>query len=151
MKKLKKNCRVLIADGAKALIFENTGDASQPHLELLQSFDSPNPPSRELGEARGGRVYSSAGTNRSAMEVTDFHEMAEEAFIRELAQMLEADRAKSAFTSLIIAAPPKALSYWRAYQTDKLEAITIAQIAKDYTKNPSSELVALLVKELERE
>lgn len=151
MKKLTKNCRVLIADGARAFVFENIGDAINPRLELLTSIEAPAPPSRELGESRGGRVYASAGSNRSAMEVTDFHGMAEEAFIHKIADDFESARASGNFGDLIVVLPPKSLAHWREHQSAEISAITIAQIAKDYSKTPKAKLASLLVKELERE
>ena len=38
MKRLSNGTRVLVADGAHALVFRNEGDAQAPNLKLLKSY-----------------------------------------------------------------------------------------------------------------
>ena len=62
---------VVVCDGAKALVLENTGDAKFPNLKTVEVFEHKNLATHELGTERPGRAHSSTGHGRSSVEQTD--------------------------------------------------------------------------------
>jgi len=149
MKRLTNGTRVLVADGAHALVFRNDGDAQAPNLKLVKSYGQGNPPTRELGTDKPGRSNDSHG-RRSAMETTDWHQVAEDRFVERVASDMEHDLAAGQFDKFILAAPPIALGAFRKLTGDKLTKATILEIDKDLTKHPVLEIEKAVVKALER-
>src|SRR5215471_8970619 len=80
---------VVVCDGAKALVLENTGDIRSPNLKTVKVFEQKDLRTRELGSDVPGRVVSSVGNMRSAVEQTDWQDQAERAFLTHLAQHLD--------------------------------------------------------------
>ncbi len=149
MKRLANGTRVLIADGAHALVFRNEGDAQAPNLKLLKSYGQSNPPTRELGTDKPGRGNDSHG-RRSAMETTDWHQVAEDRFVDQVASDMERDLAAGQFDKFILAAPPIALGAFRKAASAKLAKATVLEIDKDLTKHPVHEIEKAVVTALER-
>ena len=83
---------VVVCDGAKALVLENAGDAKFPNLKTVEVFEQKNLATHELGTDKPGPRHSSAGHGRSSVEQTDWHDQAEQAFLVQLAQHLDAAR-----------------------------------------------------------
>ena len=52
---------VVVCDGAKALVLENTGDAKFPNLKMREVFEQKDLATHELGSDRPGRTHSSVG------------------------------------------------------------------------------------------
>ena len=71
MKRLSNKCWVLVADGARALVLRNDGDAEYPNLKLVRTYGQENPATRKQGTDRPGRTHESVGSGRSAMEPPD--------------------------------------------------------------------------------
>ena len=69
---LDHNMWVLICDGRKALLTENAGDAQAPNLQVRETFEHADPPTREQGTDRPGRLFSSTGDARSACSAAPF-------------------------------------------------------------------------------
>src|SRR5438132_1054534 len=65
---------VLVADGARALVLRNDGDAEYPNLKLVRTYGQENPATRKQGTDKPGRTHESVGSGRSAMEPTDWHQ-----------------------------------------------------------------------------
>lgn len=149
MTRLSKNIRVLVADGQKALVLKNVGDAITPELRLVRSYDQENPPTRAQGADRPGRSFDSTSNQRSAIEAPDLHRIAEEKFIAMLAQIMAQDLANGEFEALIVAAPPLALGAYRNAVSKPVAAITKAEIAKDFTKHSMADILQLISKALE--
>jgi protein required for attachment to host cells len=147
--RIKHNTWVVVADGGRALIMRNDGDAQAPQLSVLRKHSEDVPRTREQGTDKPGRTNASVGTNRSAMEQTDWHQQAEDNFMREVADELLADLRRQAFSSLIIAAAPTALGTLRRAMNDEVKAKIVAEIDKDLTKMPTPEIAAALAKALE--
>jgi protein required for attachment to host cells len=131
---------VVICDGAKALVFCNEGDAELLNLTLLDVLAQREPPSKELGTDRPGRVHQSHGAARSAVEVTDLHLEAEIAFITKLAEQLDKAVREHAVSNVILVAPPKALGMLRKHVSPALRAVVTAEIAKDLAHLSSREI-----------
>ncbi len=87
MKRLSKGTWVLVADGDKALFLENVADAIHPELAVRRVDAQDNPPDREQGTDKPGRRSDTGPGQRSAMEETDWHELAKMRFADDLAVM----------------------------------------------------------------
>jgi protein required for attachment to host cells len=138
--KLPQGVWVVVCDGAKALILENTGDAEFPQLVTRAADTNFAPPTRELGTAPPTRVHQSVGTAHSAAEQTDWHDKAETDFLIELVKRLDAAVAAKTVRRLVIVAPPRALGHMRKHYTDRLRGALEAEIDKDLTAVPVYEI-----------
>lgn len=76
MAKLKQGTWVVVADSEKALFLNNLTDHENPNLEVIKIESQENPPSREQGANRPGRMPDTGPGQRSAMQDTDWHELA---------------------------------------------------------------------------
>src|SRR5205085_12458419 len=97
--RIKHKTWVVVADGGRALIMRNDGDAVSPRLTVLRKYGDHVPPTREQGSDKPGRTNASVGVNRSAMEQTDWHRQAEDSLMREVADDLLADLRRQEFSS----------------------------------------------------
>jgi protein required for attachment to host cells len=86
----------------------------------------------------------SAVTGRSAVEQTDWHEIAEEQFAASVASKLNEAALQNRFEKLIIVAPPNSLAALRKNLDPKTSQRVVAEIDKDLTKHPVPEIARLL-------
>jgi protein required for attachment to host cells len=127
---------VVVCDGAKALVLENTGDGKFPNLKTVQVLEQKDLPTHLLGTDKPGRSHSSTGNGRSAVEQTDWHDQSEQLFLTHLAQRLDADVAAGKVKSLILVAPPRALGMIRHAYSHALRGAIRSEIDKDLVKHP---------------
>ncbi len=127
---------VVVCDGAKALILENTGDGKFPNLKTVQVLEQKDLPTHLLGADKPGRTHSSAGHGSSAVTQTDWHNQAEQLFLTHLAQRLDADLAAGKVKSVILVAPPRALGMIRHAYSHALRGAIRSEIDKDLVKHP---------------
>lgn len=131
---------VFVDDGRKALFLRNDGDDKFPNLKTEQVIVDRNPPTQAQGTDEPGRTFSSATPGRSSYEQTDWHELEEKTFVREVAGTLEKIVRERKIKALIIIAPPKTLAELRhAFHAD-VKARIVAEIDKDFTKLPVYEI-----------
>lgn len=138
---------VFVGDGRKALFLRNDGDDKFPHLKTERVFvDHKNPPTHEQGVDRPVRTFSGAeSSRRGAVEQSDWHELEERHFAREVAAALEKVVRERNIKALVVAAPPRTLSELRqAFHADVKTRI-VAEIDKDLTKLPVYEIEKHLV------
>jgi protein required for attachment to host cells len=135
---------VLVSDGRRARFLRNKGTPVNPELVLERALDSENPPTREQGTDRPGRAHSPDGRSRSAIEQTDWHQRAEEQFASLVADMLYRMEHAQQFRDLVLVAPPKMLGDLRAKLHPEVADCLLAEVAKDLTNRPVSEISALL-------
>ena len=133
---------VVACNGAKALIFQNDGDATLPNLTLIEHSAQEQAPTHSLGAERPGRVFQSHGAARSAVEQTDWRLRNEEAFLATVAERLDHAAGEHAFKHLVVAAPPRALGVLREKMTPRVHALVLKEIDKD--------IAQLTTKEIER-
>lgn len=131
---------VLACDGSKALLFQNVGDAQAIKLKMVEVLVEPHPPARELGTDRPGRAYESTGDSRSSVRETDRHQQAEDRFLQETAAKIDALVRARTITSLVVAAPPKAMGVLRTCLSLATKEVILAEIAKDIVKLPTTEI-----------
>ena len=135
------NAFVFVGDGRKALFLRNEGDEKFPNLKTESVFEDQNPMTHEQGSERPGRVSKAYDSGqRSAVEPVDWHHIEEHRFAKKVAAALEqVVRARKA-PALVVVAPPKTLSDLRnAFHAD-VKSCIIAEIHKDLTKHPVSEI-----------
>jgi len=137
---------VFVGDGRKVLFLRNAGDEKFPNLKTERVFVDENPPTREQGTDRPGRVFKRAGTNeRSGVETTDWHDLEEHRFAQRVAAAMEKLVRQRKVKTLVIVAPPRALAdLQHAFHADVKSRI-IAEIGKDLTKHPIDEIEKHLV------
>jgi protein required for attachment to host cells len=131
---------VFVGDGRKALFLRNTGDEKFPNLRVERSFADDNPPTHEQGSGAPGRTYSSNDNRRGSVPQTDWHELEEKHFARDVAAQLEKVVREGKIKAVVVAAPPRTLAELRhAFHADVKSRI-IAEIDKDLTKHPVYEI-----------
>lgn len=140
-----RNTWIFVGDGRKALFFRNDGDVNHLKLKTEQVFINPeHGRTRELGTERPGRVNQRMGNERSAMEQTDWHEIAEERFAAEVSETVEILCRKGLIKRLILVAPPRTLADLRKNLSGTLHSAIVAEINKDLTKHPVEQIERLL-------
>lgn len=132
---------ILLADGAQAKVFKHAGPGTglTPISDLL--FEEEPKKASEIMADKPGRSFSSNGDGRSAMEYSsDPVKVREARFVQSVVEALEARRQKGDFGRLIIAAAPTALGDLRSAMSDQLKATVVAELNKDLTNLPTSDL-----------
>lgn len=143
--KIPADALVLVADGRKAILLANRGDAQYPNLQVETSMEAEEgDAARELGTDRPGRSFESVGHHRHAVEQTDFHDRAEETFAEEVAAMLERKLRGDDSAKVIVVAPPRTLAHLRPALAKMSDGRIIADLAKDLTNHPVSEIENIL-------
>ncbi len=140
--KLRHGEWVVVCDGAKALVLQNVGDEKFPNLQTREVLQQDDPPTHAQGTAPPGRVQQSAGigSERSAVEQTDWHDQAETAFLAKLMKRLDQAVTTGQTKSLIVVAPPRALGVIRQHYSHALRGALRAEIDKDLVKMPVHEI-----------
>lgn len=151
------NAYVLVADGRKLLFLRNGGDAAHPKLKVEQHLEQDNPATRDQGTDQPGSSFSAAGqpsgrggnmpgaAHRSAFEQTDFHQLQEDRFAADAAEMLKTKALANAYDRLIVVAPPKTLGELRKHYHKAVEERLAGEVAKDLTNMPLAEIEKVLV------
>ena len=134
---------VIIADGEKALFLRNEGDTKNLDLQVMKKLVQDNPPTHEQGTHRPGRM-SDGRNHKSAVEATDWHELAKDRFAADLAELLYKRAHNGDFEHLVIVASPNTLGELRPQLhqvvTDKMKG----ELAKDLTNHPIDEMEKML-------
>src|SRR5262245_1146930 len=144
---LKNRAGIRVADAARALPIRNEGSATRPKFALIRRYEQENPATREQGTDRPGRT-NDATTHKSAMENTDWHQIAEDRFVHEIAEVISAAFGRNEFDALVVAAPPTALGEMRKALPDQIRNHVLTEINKDLTHLPLQELEEVIPKHL---
>jgi len=135
---------VVVADGRKMLFFRNEGDAAFPNLELVRHREQDNPSDGDQKSDAPGRASSGVGSARSAFTEVDFHQLEEDRFASQTAEMLKKRALNNDFESLIIVAPPKTLGELRKHYHKEVESRLTGEIAKDLTGHPVDQIEKII-------
>ena len=140
---------VLIADAARARVFETMGKGTGLTAVSDMAFDAKLAPSHMLGTDRPGRSFESVGSVRHAMESpSDPHRERKRQFARRIAEAIEERQAASGFDRLVVVAPAVTMGDLRAALPDKVKAVVVAELVADLTHTSVSELPAHLAAHL---
>jgi protein required for attachment to host cells len=131
---------VLVADGKKALLLENVGDAERPVLEVRRADTQKNPATSEQGTDRPGRRSDGPQGHRSALDETDWHRLEEARFADSLAEMLYDRAHRDGFRRLIVAASPRVLGELRKVMHKEVADRIVGEVPKTLTHEPIDEI-----------
>jgi protein required for attachment to host cells len=134
---------VLVADGKKMLFFRNEGDGDFPKLEVLAKEVKENPADHDQKTDLAGGAPSNAASN--SYSETDYHQLEEDRFAAEAAEMLKRKALRAEFESLVVVAPPRTLGELRKHYHKEVEKRLTGEIAKDLTGHPVSEIEKILM------
>ena len=143
---LPNNTLVLVADGRKMLLLRNHGDAAQIDLRVEAHREQDNPPNRDQASDAPGRSFASVGSRRSAMEETDFHQIAEDHFAAKAADLLRERALDGDFETLVVVAPPRTLGELRKHYHKEVASRIVDELDKDLTGLPLGEIEAALTR-----
>ena len=121
---------VVVCDGAKALIFENIGDADYPDLRMRLAEEQPDRRTQELGTDAPGRAFSTVGSARSAVGQTDWHDQSETRFLTDLVATLDKAVQAGEVSGLVIVAPPRALGAMRKAYSAHVRKAVLAEVER---------------------
>ncbi|WP_375172637.1 host attachment family protein [Pseudooceanicola sp.] len=148
MARLTNDAWVLIADGEKALFLRNITDSENPNLEVVRKEEQDNPKDIDQSANRPGRMQDTGVGQRSAMDDTDWHELAKERFGDELAALLYQQAHQGKFDKIVLVAPPKTLGELRHKMHKEVADRVIAEVPKTLTNHPLDEIEAQLSGEI---
>jgi protein required for attachment to host cells len=135
---------VLVADGRKSLFFRNEGDGDFPNLIVERKDGHADPKDREIKSDAPGRAFSSVGAGRSAYEEADFHQLEEDRFAAETAEMLKARALREDYEALVVVAPPRTLGELRKHYHKEVARRLVAEVPKDLVNVPVAEIEKVL-------
>jgi protein required for attachment to host cells len=136
---------VVVADGKKMLFFRNEGDSEFPKLAVERKREQENPSDLDQKTDTAGRAPSgSGGAGHSSYQEVDFHQLEEDRFAAETAELLRKRALSNDFESLIIVAPPRTLGELRKHYHKEVEKRLTGEIAKDLTGHPVAEIEKII-------
>ncbi|SFP24261.1 host attachment family protein [Tranquillimonas alkanivorans] len=148
--KITTGTHVLVADGEKALLLENLGDAQDLNLQVHDKQVQENPPTGEQGTDKPGRfsdgpeqqgVAAGQGfAQRSSVADTDWHRLAKDRFADDLAEMLYKKVHAGEIKQLVIAAPAQVLGEIRHKMHKEVSAVLVGEVGKDLTNHPVDQI-----------
>lgn len=147
MPRISHDALIMVGDGAKAIFFRNTGSAVEPKLDVEDVFEQDNPLTHELGTERPtrgsdftGGWATNVGSPRSNIEQTDWHQLNEDRFAKDIANKLYQLAHAHRYQRLVIVAPPKVLGTLRkALHKEVLDCVE-AEIPKDFAHATTSRI-----------
>ena len=148
MTKLKNGAWVLIADGEKALFLRNDLDAQDLDLNVVRIEEQENPSDGEQSANRPGRMHDGGPGQKSAVDDTDWHELAKERFASDMADILYKQAHKGKFDEIVVVAPPQTLGELRKEMHQEVSDKVIAEIPKTLTNHPIDKIEELIKQEL---
>ena len=142
--KIEHGTLVIVADGAKLLLFRNEGDSKYAVLETLSHEERDNPAAHEQGTDSPGRTHSSVGSSRSSYQETDWHQQAEEDFARHAATELERAAQGHPDGGIVVVAAPRTLAELRHHYGRATQERLLAEIDKDLTGHTTDDIAAVI-------
>ena len=135
---------VLVADGRKSLFFRNEGDEDFPNLVVEDQRAHSDLKDREWKRDASGQRPSGATPGQDSTAETDFHQLEEDRFAAETAELLTRRVRQNGVGELIIFAPPRTLGELRRHYDKAVEAKIVAEIDKDLVNHPVDKLEGVL-------
>lgn len=140
---------VLVADSEKALFLENITDAQNPNLQVRRKDEQENPSDREQSANRPGRFNDGPSVHRSAVDDTDWHQLAKERFAADLADRLYKMAHKGQFERLVLVAAPDVLGELRKNLHKEVADCVVGEVAKNLTNHETSKIEEMVKEALE--
>ena len=143
---LSHNTVVLVADGRKMLFLRNEGDGAHPNLVVERAQEHADASTTEQGTDRPGHTQSSVGPGRNSYEQADFHQIEEDRFAAEAADMLKRRALAKDFDKLIVVAPPRPLGELRKHYHKEVSDRLVGELDKDLTGHTIPDIEQALAK-----
>lgn len=131
---------VVVADGARANIYENVGEIGEISLKLLRAVDQHNARKRDNGHDHTAQAQGGQGHHKSALEPKDPQAAEKHNFLQLLIDGLNFDVQSGQVTELVLIASPAALGDMRQHIPASLAAKIVKEVNKDYTHMAVNEL-----------
>jgi protein required for attachment to host cells len=143
------NTLVAVADGRKLLFLRNEGDAEIPVLRTVKAEVKPNPKDSDQktdlsGKAPGGGTPGGGGS-ANTMGEADYHQLEEDRFAAEAAELLKIRALNRDFEKLIVIAPPRTLGEMRKHYHKEVTSRLAGELGKDLTNHPLDQIEKILV------
>lgn len=143
--KVPHNSLILVADGNKALLLRNIGDAEILDLRVEGGAEHSDAPDRERRTDAKGRKASFNTTQSESMEgESDFHQQAENRFAADIAAELNRSALAGDLERLIVVAPPKILGELRKRYHKEVEKRLAGEIRKNLTGHAVTDIEQIL-------
>jgi protein required for attachment to host cells len=143
MARIPNQALVMVGDGSRAVFLRNNGTELEPDLAVEEVIEFDNPPTREQGTDRptrgaefSGGWTTNVGAPRGNIEQTDWHQLNEDRFARDIAGKLYELAHAGRFEQLLIVSPPKALGALRQALHAEVLRRVIAEIPKELARVP---------------
>ena len=161
------NAFVVVADGRKMLLLRNEGDDELLNLQVEQCeiHESPKDSDQKRdaagqasstqsgpgapSAAQNGSMHAQGGgaqfaPSRGSMGETDYHQMEEDKFATDIAELLKKQALSGGFDSLIVVAPPRTLGELRKHYHKTVIERLLGEVGKDLTGHPIPEIESAL-------
>ncbi|KQX18110.1 MULTISPECIES: host attachment family protein [unclassified Sphingomonas] len=135
---------VLVADGRKSLFLRNEGDAEFLNLVVEDQRAQAGLEDRDLKTDAPGRAMSQVGGRQGTMEEPDYHQMEEDRFAKDTAELLARRVRQDGIDQLVVVAPPRTLGELRQHYDKAVEAKIVAEVDKDLVNHPIDKLEEVL-------
>ena len=135
------NSHVLVIDGGKMLLFKNDGGREEPNLTVVMHREQDSAATRYQGSGQPGTTHESVGTARSSYEQTDFHQLDEDRFAADAADILKREVLAGHIDSLIVVAAPRTLGELRRHYHGEVQKRVLGEISKDVAGSPTDKIV----------
>lgn len=139
------NAHILVLDGARMRLFHNGGTLMEPKLDLVLQRERDSAATHEQGVERSGTNFESSGSRRSSYEQTDFHQMDEDRFAVEAADMLGSEVMAGHIDALLVVAAPRALGELRKHLHEDVAGRVVGEMAMDVTGLSIPDMAAALI------
>ncbi|MCO6382575.1 MAG: host attachment protein [Vannielia sp.] len=139
---------VMVADSEKALFLHNVTDAEDPYLVVSGKEKQDNPSDREQGANRPGRMADGGQGQRSALDDTDWHELAKHRFASDLADLLYEKAHRGEFDRIVLACSPQVLGDLRKVLHQEVTDKVVGEVPKTLTNHPVEEIEKIVKGEL---
>ena len=141
---LSHDTAVLVADGRKMLFLRNEGDSEHLNLVVERAEEHADASTADQGTDRPGRTQSQVGPGRNAYEKADFHQIEEDRFAAEAADMLKRRALANEFEKLVVVAPPRTLGELRKHYHKAVSNRLVGELDKDLTGHTLPDIEAAL-------
>ncbi|RLP27691.1 host attachment family protein [Mesorhizobium sp. YM1C-6-2] len=142
---LKTGLWLMVADGEKALFLKNEGDTAYPNFQVVREIEQDNPPTREQGTDRPGRLSDGPSAHRSAVADTDWHKVGKVRFADEIAERLYEMAHRGDFKEIVLIAPPLVLGELRKKVHQEVSNRIVGEIPKTLTNHAVFDIEKLLL------
>lgn len=134
---------VVVADGRKLVLLRNHGDEGRMDLRIEHHAEQHLAADHESKSDLAGQSAGS-GMGGGTMGEPDYHQQAEDRWAIAAAEQLRQRALAKDFPALVVIAPPKALGVLRQHYHKAVEALLLAEFAKEMTDRPVPDIEDLL-------